>query len=95
MLYSTLKVIVDKVSGICARLGLDEKEVDNAYFTASERVTGNVQVMVGEIHMGTEYRLTFDLNGRLVSCERGYWGTSNESPSYCPVTPLTFASLLF
>jgi hypothetical protein len=90
MLRSTLEKVLPQLERIADELRIHRTD-RNAFFRPSEKV-GNVLVNIGEIHMGSEHRLEFDVSGTLI---RGWWlrWPVGESIYYHPLKESRVAEL--
>ncbi len=78
MLLSTAKAIIPQLDGICDKLGIDKCHRDGCFGSQHDEYDnyipgGLIMVDVGEVHVGTAYRLNFDEKGKLVGIFKMYW----------------------
>ena len=83
MLQSTFEKILPQMEGLCDKLGIDPIHRNAIFTSPRDRCdrylpTGLIVVDVGEVHVGTAYRLNFDIDGKLVAIFEFHWAHDGE-----------------
>jgi len=97
MLQSTIEKILPQMAKLCDKLEIDPIHRD-AIFTPSRDghdrylPAGLIVVDVGEVHVGTAYRLNFDINGKLEAVFEFHW-THDGEVQYIDVTERLLAEI--